>query len=250
VPPPPPPGSYPPPGASYPPPPPGAFGPADFSSVAARRFDAGTAISYGWTGFKNNIGPLALIALVVLLVNLVVNWISWIGGDSRFFTFVFGLVSAFVSLVISLGLIRAALVILDGGRPEIGDLLSTKGIGSYIVAALLVSLIVAVGFVLCIIPGLIAGFLLQFFGYAIVDKKVDAVSVAPQSDPIGAMRASYEITTKNVGELLMLAILCFVLNLVGGLLCGLGLIVSIPVTAIAIAYAWRFFSGGVIAPQA
>jgi uncharacterized membrane protein len=100
-----------------------------------------------------------------------------------------------------------------------------------------------------VIPGLIAGFLLQFYGYAIVDRRVDVTSVAPNADPIGAMRTSFEVVSKNVGQLLLLAIVVFVINLVGVLLCGLGLLVTLPVTAIAIAYAWRFFTGGVIAPQ-
>ena len=94
--------------------------------------------------------------------------------------------SAFISLVIGLGLIRAALAILDGGRPSVEQLVSTKDIGPYIIASLLVALIVTVGLVLCIIPGLIAGFLLQFYGYAIIDRKADSVTTAPQSTPTGA----------------------------------------------------------------
>lgn len=210
--------------------------------------DVGTAIGYGWNGFKANIGPLAIIAVVVLAVNIVMGWVQT-STDSAFLNFMLSLISSFVSLVISLGLIRAALVILDGQRPELGDLLSTKDIVPYIVASLLVTIVVFVGLLLCLIPGLIAGFLLQFYGYAIVDRKVDAHHVAPQSDPIGAMRASYEIVSKNVGSLLLLAILSIMLNVAGALLCGIGLLVSLPVTAIAIAYAWRVLSGGVVAPQ-
>ncbi len=214
----------------------------------ATQFVAGDALAYGWSGFKNNIGPLALIALVVLLANIVANWLQW-GTDGVLLSFVMNLASTFISLVISLGLIRAALAILDGHTPEIGDLLSTKDLVPYIVASLLVTLLVGVGLVLCIVPGLIAGFLLQFYGYAIVDRRIGASTVAPQSDPIGAMRASFEITSSNVGSLIVLAILSILLNLVGILLCGVGLLVTLPVTAIAIAYAWRFFTRGPIAPQ-
>ena len=63
------------------------------------------------------------------------------------------------------------------------------------------------------------------------------------------MRASFQVTSKNIGDLILLALLAIVANLVGALLCGIGLLVSLPVTAIAVAYAWRYFSGGVIAPQ-
>jgi hypothetical protein len=41
-----------------------------------RVLDAGSAISYGWNGFKANIGPLALIALVVMAVNVVMGWVQ------------------------------------------------------------------------------------------------------------------------------------------------------------------------------
>ncbi len=214
-----------------------------------RRFSAGEAIGYGWNGFTRNIGPLVLIALVVVLANLVTSWMQS-GTSSRFLNFVLALIAAFISLVISLGLIRAALAIVDGRRPEIGDLISTDGIGTYIIASLLVAVLVVVGLILCIIPGLILGFLLQFFGYAIVDRKVDAVTTAPQSDPIGALRASVQVTSKNVGGLIVLAILSLLVNLVGAMLCGIGILVTLPVTAIALAYAWRFFTGGRIAPLA
>jgi uncharacterized membrane protein len=209
-------------------------------------FSATDAIGYGWKGFTSNIGPLALIGLVLVVASALSNWLSR-GFDNFFLTLAGGLLSAFISLVIGLGLIRAALAILDGGRPSVEQLVSTRDIGPYILASLLVALIVVVGLVLCVIPGLVAGFLLQFYGYAIIDRKADSVTTAPQSTPTGAIRASFEVVAANVGPLLLLAVLCFVVNLAGALLCGIGLLVTLPVTAIAIAYAWRYFSGGRIA---
>ncbi|MCU0302023.1 MAG: hypothetical protein MUF35_10555 [Candidatus Nanopelagicales bacterium] len=211
--------------------------------------DVGAALTYGWNGLKNNVGSIAVIALVIVAINAVVQGLRWISGDSQFLLFVVSVLSFFVSLVVGLGLIRAALEILDGRRPQIGDLLSTDGIGVYLVASLLVSVLVTVGLVLCIIPGLIIAFLLQFYGYAIVDRRVDAATSAPQSDPIGALRASFQVTSSNVGGLLALSIVNLVLNIIGAALCGIGLLVTLPVTAIAIAYAWRQLTGGPIAPQ-
>jgi uncharacterized membrane protein len=250
-PPPPPGGSYPPPppGGSYPPPPPGAYPTPGAGAPAPTSLDVGSALTYGWNGLKNNVGSIAVIALVIVAINFVLNGLTWIAGDNGFLRFVVSVVSFFVSLVVALGLIRAALEIVDGRRPEIGDLLSTDGIGVYLVASLLVAVLVTLGLVLCIIPGLIIGFLLQFYGYAIVDRRVDATSAAPQSDPIGALRASFQITSSNVGSLLALSIVNLVLNIIGAALCGIGLLVTLPVTAIAIAYAWRQLTGGPIAPQ-
>ena len=209
-------------------------------------FSATDAIGYGWKGFTANIGPLVLIGLVLAVASVLSNWLSR-GFDSWLLTITASILSAFISLVIGLGLIRAALAILDGGRPSVDQLVSTKDIGPYIIASLLVAVIVIVGLILCVIPGLIAGFLLQFYGYAIIDRKSDSVTTAPQSSPTGAIRASFEVVAANIGPLILLAVLCFLLNVAGALLCGVGLFVSLPVTSIAIAYAWRYFSGGRIA---
>ena len=258
-PPPPPGGAYPPPppppGAGYPPPPPppGAsyppqpgYGPPVTPAPQRPPFSATDAIGYGWKGFTANLGPLVLIGLVLILASALSNWLSQ-GFDSWLLTLIGSILSLFISLVIGLGLIRAALAILDGGRPSVEQLVSTKDIGPYIIASLLVALIVTVGLILCVIPGLIAGFLLQFYGYAILDRKTDSVTTAPESSPTGAIRASFEVVAANIGPLIVLALLCFVVNVAGALLCGVGLLVSVPVTAIAVAYAWRYFSGGRIA---
>ncbi len=209
-------------------------------------FSATDAIGYGWKGFTANIGPLALIGLVLIVASGLSNWLSR-GFDNWLLSITGSVLSFFISLVIGLGLIRAALAILDGGRPSVEQLVSTKDIGPYFIASLLVALVVTVGLLLCIIPGLIAGFLLQFYGYAIIDRKSDSVTTAPQSTPTGAIRASFEVVAANVGPLILLAVLSFLLNVAGALLCGVGLLVTVPVTAIAIAYAWRYFSGGRIA---
>jgi uncharacterized membrane protein len=187
-----------------------------------------------------------LVGLVAILASGLSNFLSR-GFDNGVVSFIGAVLGAFISLVIGLGLIRAALAILDGGRPSVEQLVSTKDIGTYLIASLLVAVIVMVGLLLCVIPGLVAGFVLQFYGYAIIDRKSDSVTTAPQSSPTGALRASFEVVAANFGPLILLAVLCFLLNVAGALLCGVGLLVSLPVTAIAIAYAWRYFSGGRIA---
>ena len=263
--PPPPPGSYPPPPGGYPPPPPGGYlppaGPAGYAyqagSAPARTFSVGDALAYGWRGFLNNLGPIVTIMAAILVVNLVFGGLSYVSRDHTFLSWALNLVSWFVSLLIGLGLIRAALLVLDGRRPEVADLIATDGFGPYVLASILVWLIVTVGLILCVIPGLIAGFLLQFYGYAIVDRRTDSTTVVPRADPVGSLKASYEVVSHNVGNLILLALVALgigVLTVIGLLLCLLpGLVIMFfagPVLAIAMAYAWRYFTGGVIAPQA
>ena len=186
-------------------------------------------------------GPILIIALVLVGIAILTNAPAYFSRDSAFLSTIVSVIGWFVSMVVGLGLIRAALAIVDGGKPEVAYLARTDGLLTYIIAAILAGLIYTVGFILCIIPGLIAIFLLQFFPYAIVDGRTD--------NPVESLKISYEMASKNAGDLLLLMILLFLVNLVGALLCGIGLIVTLPVTAIAVAYAWRWFSRGNIAPQ-
>lgn len=222
---------------------------ASFSPLtgATPAFDIGAAFSYGWRGFTANVGPLAIIALAVVLVNFVYGLLNWLVNGSWLLSILLSIGSTFVSMVISLGLVRAALAILDGRRPEIADLTSTDGIGVYLVTSLIVSAAIGLGLILCVIPGLVAALLTQFYGYAIVDRRLDALSSASNASPGGAITASVQVVTGNLGSVLVLGIVSLVINLVGALLCGFGLLVTLPVTAIAIAYAWRSFTGGFIA---
>jgi len=244
-PPPPPPGNY--------PPPPGPAPQAGWPG-ATRTFSVGEAFSYGWSGFKNNIGPLLIIGLVLLAVNVVLallapnTWLDGSGGLFSVWGVLFNIIQWIVTLIIALGLIRATLAILDGRAPSVDDLLSTRNIVPYAIASILVGIIVGVGILLCIIPGLIAGFLLQFYGYAIVDTRSPDAGTQ-SADPIGGMKRSYQVVSKNIGSLILLGLMLLLLNFGGALLCGIGLLVTIPISMIATGFAWRFFSGGAIAPQ-
>lgn len=239
-----PPGALPP-GGGYPA---NSYPAAQFGAPAPA-FSATDAFTYGWGAFKANLGPLVIIALVIVAVNLVTGFLQQ-SFDNWFFGILFNTLGLLISLVLALGLMRAALIILDGRKPKVEDVLSLDNIGPYIVATLLVWLITSVGLLLCIIPGLIAAYLFQFYGFAILDRKADDVGGAPSTDPVGAMRTSFKITSSHVGELILLMILVLVANMVGFLLCGVGVLITMPVSYIAVAYAWRYFTKGAIAPQA
>ncbi len=208
-------------------------------------FTVGEALGYGWRGFKNNFAPLVVIMLVVVAITAVFVWLR---PDNLFLSFGWSLIQLFVWLMIGLGLIRAALAIVDGRAPILSDLLSTQNLLPYFIASFLASIVVGFGLLLCVIPGLIAAYLLQFFGYAIVDNQTGPRQDRP--DGLGALSTSYEITTKTVGTLLPLVLACALLNLAGALLCGVGLLITAPVTAIAVAFAWRRLTGGKVARQA
>jgi uncharacterized membrane protein len=235
-PPPPPPGGYPsaePPGA-YPPPP-----PVDYGGVATAPFTTGEAISYGWQGFTKNLGPVIVLGLVVIVIQVALGYMGSL-FETPVGQILFSIVSTIVSFILTLGVIRAALAVVDGRRPEVGMLFRGEGLVNYIIASLLVWLAFVVGFVLCIIPGLIVAFLFQFYGYATVDE-------THRAGPIDALSISARVARDNIGPVLLFDLAAIGLLILGALLCGVGLLVAYPVVIIATAYVWRRLVRGQVA---
>ena len=176
-----------------------------------------------------------LIALVIFVVQAAFSAVG-LAFDNYWLRMTWNILTWVVGLILAMGLIRAALAVLDGREPEVGMLFKTDRLGAYVIASILVGILAGVGLILCIIPGLIVLFLLAFYGYAIVDGRTN--------DAIDSLKMSYQLVTKHVGALLLLFILCFLINILGFLLCFVGLLATYPITAVAIAYAWRKISGG------
>lgn len=235
-PPPPPPPPQPPP----PPPPPPPGGEAYGVGGSAVPFSIGNAVSYGWNAYWKNVGPMAMLTLVIFVVNLVLNLVGN-STDSFALRFTFTVLGWLIGLLLAFGLIRAALAVTRGETPEVGMLFQPDGFGPYIVATILFGLAVAVGLVLCIIPGIILAVVWMFYGY-VLSENPEGMS------PTDALSRAAEISKGHRWELFGLAIVLILINFVGLLACGIGLLFTYGITALAIAYAYRSLTGQGVVP--
>lgn len=206
---------------------------------SAAPFSVGDAVSYGFSGFFKYIGPMILIVLAIWAVNVVFAVLG-IAFDNTIIRLFFQLIGWVVGLLLALGLIRATLAVTRGETPEVSMLFETDNFGPYLVAAILFGIGAFIGFVLCIIPGIIFVTFFGFYGYVIVDQN--------EQNSTGALTRSKDLVSGHFGAVLGLAIVLFLINLVGALLCGIGLLFTAPATAVAWAYAYRALSGQPVAP--
>ena len=175
-----------------PPPPPGEAFP-DRSPAA---FTVGDAVSYGWSVYWKNVGPLLLIAVVVFAIQLVFSVIGNV-FDSVAGQIVFGVLGALLSLLITLGWMRVAVEITRGVRPEIGDVFKARGYGAFILASILFYIGALIGFLLLIVPGIIFVVVFGFYGFVIAERGDDvgchgvaaAIRRHHARAPLGALRA-------------------------------------------------------------
>ncbi|MBL8775515.1 MAG: hypothetical protein JNK12_06285 [Acidimicrobiales bacterium] len=202
----------------------------------------GDAISYGWAAFKKTPGPLVVIALVVLVVGALTSGIgNAVSRESAVFGVIVQIAGYVVSMILSLGLIRVALKVTRGEEVDVADLFKTDQLGPYIVASILFGIMVAVGLIFCIVPGVILAVIYGFYGYVILGRGVGVGE--------GFSHAA-EITKGQRGTVFLLGLAFMGINLLGALACGAGLLVSYPITIVAGGYAYRVLSNEAVAPIA
>lgn len=230
----------------------------------ARPFSVGDAFGYGWKKFTENIGPILIAMLVFLFIGAVIYGVQFlvqqatspettvVTGENGFVvtqssggvlgllvSLIFSIVGFVWSYLIQAGFARGGLALTEGRPLVVGELLSFNKLGRIIIAGIILSILTVIGFILCIIPGLIVAFLGSFFVYFILDQDAGAWQ---------SITMSFNFVKENVGNLLLLLILSWIALFVGALLCGLGLFVAFPVTVIAQTYAYKVLRGAPVAP--
>ena len=176
---------------------------------------------------------LSLLALVVWAVNGLFQLLQRDSGAGG--RFVLSLISFVLGQLIAIGWIKIALDITDG-RPVNAQAVLDKFrlVLPYLVAALLYALMVGIGLILLIVPGIIAAVVFAFYGFHIVD--------TGSTDPVGALRRSAEITRGNRWRLFLFGLMLIGINLLGILLLIVGLLFTSGISLLAIAYVYRRLS--------
>jgi uncharacterized membrane protein len=209
----------------------------------------GEVISLGWERFKQNWAVLVFSYLLVFVVLQVASRASTMALDAppdvRSTTYwaamgVSSLVTQIVNAFFRPGLVRIWLSAARGQSPSFGVLFS--GFDRFLPMlglTLLTGIAYTLGFALLIVPGVIL--MLGFFAaeYYVVEGKMG---------PIDAMKASWDATKGNKGDLLLLALAGLGLFMLGGLMCFVGLFATFPIFEVAAAASYTRMSGNGSAP--
>lgn len=141
-------------------------------------------------------------------------------------------VTQVLSVFLSIGATRIGLNIVSGREFSIGMLFSGgKKLLPVILATILYMLMVIVGLILLIVPGVYLVLRYGQYMNAMVDRDLGIME---------SFRYSSSITTNNRLNLFLLALLCFAITLAGAVALCVGLIFAIPVTWLTwiVAYRW------------
>jgi uncharacterized membrane protein len=206
--------------------------------MSAQKFEIEEMIRDGWEATKANLNTVIVLTIVGGLAIGIPSWIAEVlERSSPFLSGVFRLASAIMSLIVGIGALRVSLRLLDGQPVAVGDLFSADWslFSRYLVATISYSLIVGFGLLLLVIPGLMFAVRFAFYGYFVVDRDVG---------PHEALAQSETATQGARLDLFLLGLLLIVLNVLGAMLLFIGLLISIPVSTLAVARAYRTLTGG------
>lgn len=192
-------------------------------------FSTSSALQFGWNTFKKR--PWFLVGITLLAIFLIIVASAYDDNTSAGLAVVAGVASFILSTFVNIWLTQFALRAHDDiEKVSVYDLWRTKSFWSYLAVSILVCIAVIAGIILLIVPGIIFAIMYVFSNMLVIDRDLG---------PIEAMKESARITYGNRMELLLFFMVLIILNIVGTLALFVGLLITLPVSMLAFAHAYR-----------
>lgn len=175
-------------------------------------------IGQAWELVKPNWLPLAAMALISCLMGAV----PYLGGCVMFI----------IGGAIQVGVNRAILGMIAGRTPTVEMMFGGfDRFAQAFLAQLVVAILVGIGVVLLIVPGIILAIMWMFVNLVLAETELDFWE---------AMKRSADLTAGYRWNLFFLCLANVVVCILGLLACGLGILVAYPVVYTSVALAYRF----------
>ena len=183
-------------------------------------FNLGSYFSAGWSLFASNMGGFIGFTFLLLVINLILAVIPVLGTIG----------SVIINAPLSAGYYIVAKKLLNDETTTFGDFF--KGF-DYLLPLFLASLVsgifIVLGLFILLIPGLYLAVAYMFTSLMVIHKNLSFFE---------AMEASRKLITKKWFMFLLFALLIGLINIVGLILLGIGMLFTIPFTVCAVAVAF------------
>ena len=182
-----------------------------------------------WQSLRAQIWVLAGLVIgytiISLLLTCTMPYVSYPGRAAL------GLANTFFTLIFARGYLKNLFQALDGEEPQFsayGQM--SRKVFALLFAYILYTVIVALGLVLLIVPGVYVGLRWVFAPQIIVEENAGALS---------SLRRSWEITRGTTGQVFKLVLAGCGIMLLGHLAFGIGIFLAIPLVHLMMCAAYR-----------
>lgn len=189
-----------------------------------------TTAAYWKTLIPATLGFLAISLLASYFLDDQ-NGFGWFSGANNYLDIIIGtILQTVVSAVVTVGIVRVSLNCLDK-KPQNG----LKGITPELVlnaifASIIINLLITIGIVALIIPGIY---------FALRYSQTVTYMVDHKSGVLDSLKNAGDITRGHLWEILGFYFLCAGVLLLGVIALGVGLVVALPVVFVASAHLYR-----------
>ncbi len=215
---------------------------------------AGDAFTWGWSAFTRNVAPfvLAMVAYGGLLFVVTIAMffalfgslaaagdsaggaMALVSGTGILFTIVFLL----LYVLMQAGMVRGALNVAEGKPVAVGTFFQFADLGKVVLTILLLAAGSLLGSFAFGIGAILFSWIAQFTLFFVIGQG---------QSPIDALKSSYELVRANLAETALLYILVSVAASIGAALCGVGMLVAVPLGMLATAFMYRRLQGQPVA---
>lgn len=185
--------------------------------------------SLGWEKVRGQLGFFIGLQFVVSAILIILALIAE-RGYSRILTYLIITFSPFISAFFGAASLNIYIMAHDGKKPTMKDLFNAPNYWRLIWSSFLVGIVVSLGTVLLVLPGLFLAVALTFVPFLIIDQGLTIKAAFTQS---------YRASVDNFGKVLAVMVLGILLNILGAIPFGLGLLITVPVTIMALIVLYR-----------
>lgn len=193
-----------------------------------KTFTIKESLKFGWGKTFENLSFLLITTLCFMIVGAIFGSLA----NNNSFGFVFRFINTFVNCFGSFTAVRIGLKIYKGEKPNFKDIfnINWNTFGLYILASILYMVITGVGFILLIVPGIILAVRLGFFRFILIDEGAKVID---------SIKKSFELTRGFFWQLLLLSLVFCIINILGAIIIGIGLLFTIPLTILAVVFVYE-----------
>lgn len=204
-----------------------------------KSFSIKESIKFGWSTFKARPWLFVQVGLILFALQILTGFdaesVSSVYGSNGFALVAISLFLLVIQIVVpvfvGMGSINFYLKANDDvSSAKLADLWAPEHFLRFLVTSAAVFLIVIAGLILLIVPGIILGLALSFATYLVVDEKMGTRA---------AIKRGFEITKGKRWKLFQFMLVLGAINILGMLALGIGLLVTVPLSGIALAHVYR-----------
>ena len=191
------------------------------------------AIFQGFQIFKKHLKFILGVYLIVIAISLGRFSVNFATGNNQLIelSLIVNMILGVLSIIVSIGAAKVFLNVIDEKALKFSDLFKEyQYFFSFLLASIVNGILVVIGFIALIVPGIFFALRYQYFLFVMVEKKTGAME---------SLYLSEKVTRGNLTNLFLFNLLVLGINILGLLCFVVGLFITVPVTTLASVWVYR-----------